>query len=145
MKPKVFLDANIYFSAARSPLGGSGFILELAKKGKLRLFVTTHVLKEAERNLRLKEDSRILLRYYQNLKFARPKIVKINRAKAKKKFGRIINEKDTLILAGAVEAKADYLVTLDKKHFFTRKIRLAKLPFKVVTPGQLIEKLAALV
>jgi len=34
---KVFLDANIFFAGARSPRGGSGFILELAKKKKLEI------------------------------------------------------------------------------------------------------------
>lgn len=140
MKPKVFLDANIYFSAARSPLGGSGFVLEFVKKRKLMLFVTTHVLKEAERNLRLKEDLRVLLRHYENLKLATPKIIKIDKNRAKEKLARIINEKDALVLAGAQKAKVNYLVTLDKKHFFTKEVRLAKLPFQIVIPGQLIEK-----
>ena len=137
------MDANIYFSAARSPLGGSGFVIELAKRKKLKLFATVEVLKEAERNLRLKEDIKVLVRYYENLEFAKPKIIKINKSKAKDKFGKIINEKDTLVLAGAERSKVDYLVTLDKKHFFINKLNLAELPFKIVTPGQLIEKLSA--
>lgn len=128
---KIFLDANIYFTAARSPSGGSSFVLEFVKKGKLKLFITTHVLKEAERNLRLKEDLRVLLRHYENLELAKPRIVKI--------------EKDALVLAGAQKAKVNYLVTLDRKHFFTKEVGLAKLPFQIVTPGQLIEKLATLI
>ncbi len=28
----IFLDANVFFAAAGSPTGGSGFILELAKR-----------------------------------------------------------------------------------------------------------------
>lgn len=143
MAIKAFLDANIYFAAARSPLGGSGFVLELAKKGKLEVFITREVLKEAERNLRLKEDVRVLVRYYENLKFTKLKIITIDKGKAKKKFEKIINEKDALVLAGAGKSKVDYLVTLDRKHFFTNKMRLARLPFKIVTPGQLIEELSA--
>lgn len=141
MAIKAFLDANIYFAAARSPLRGSGFVLELAKKGKLEVFITREVLKEAERNLRLKEDVRVLVRYYENLKFTKLKI--ITKGKAKKKFEKIINEKDALVLAGAGKSKVDYLVTLDRKHFFTNKMRLARLPFKIVTSGQLIEELSA--
>lgn len=141
MAIKAFLDANIYFAAARSPLGGSGFVLELAKKGKLEVFITREVLKEAERNLRLKEDVRVLVKYYENLKFTKLKI--ITKGKAKKKFEKIINEKDALVLAGAGKSKVDYLVTLDRKHFFTNKMRLARLPFKIVTSGQLIEELSA--
>lgn len=142
---KIFFDANIYFTAARSPEGGSGFVLEFVKKGEVKLFVTAHVLKETERNLRLKEDLKVLLRHYENLELAKPKIVKIDRTKAKKKFGKIINEKDALVLAGAEKAKVDYLVTLDRRHFFTKEVGSAKLPFQIITPGQLIEKLSALV
>lgn len=144
MVVKVFFDANIYFSAARSPRGGSGFIIEFVKKGKLKLFATPEVLKEAERNLRLKENIHVLVRYYENLKLTHPKMVKVNKDKAKKRFRKIINEKDALVLAGAEKAKVDYLVTLDRKHFFTKKIRQARLAFKIITPGKLIEKLSTL-
>lgn len=138
MTAKVFFDANVYFCAAKSPLGGSGLLVEFVKRKKLELFTTPEILKEAEKNLRLKEDLGVLVRYYENFKFARPKIIKIDRVRAKKKFGKIINEKDTLVLAGAQGAKVNYLVTLDKKHFFTEKLKSAGLSFEIVTPGQLI-------
>ncbi len=48
---KVFLDANIFFAAARSPKGGSGFILELAKIGKIEVITVSQALLEAERNI----------------------------------------------------------------------------------------------
>lgn len=137
------MDANIYFSAARSPLGGSGFVIALAKKRKFKVFASREVLKEAEINLRLKEDVKTLVRYYENLKGVKPKIIKIDKRRAKRKFSKIINEKDTLVLAGAEKAKVDYLVILDRKHFFARKVKETKLPFEIVTPGQLIEKLSA--
>jgi len=140
---RIFLDANIYFSAARSLQGGSAIVLEFAKKGRVELFATSAVLKEAERNLRLKEKVLVLIRHYGNLKLAKPKIVKISGRRAKEKLKLIINEKDALILAGAEKAKADYLVTLDKKHFFAEKVGLAKLPFEIITPGHLIERLVA--
>jgi predicted nucleic acid-binding protein len=51
---KVFLDANVFFAAVSSPKGGSHFILELAKKGKLEIITVNQALLEAERNI-LKE------------------------------------------------------------------------------------------
>lgn len=141
MAVKVFFDANVYFSAARSLLGGSSLIIEFVKKGKLKLFATPEVLKEAEKNLRLKENVEVLVRYYENLTSLNPKIIKINKKKAKQKFKKIINEKDVLVLAGAQKAKVNYLVSLDKKHFFAKKVKSAEFPFKILTPGQLIAEI----
>ena len=138
---RVFFDANIYFSAARSLLGGSALITEFVKKKKLLLFTTPEVLKEAETNLRLKENVQVLVRYYQNLSSIKPKIIRVSKKQAKIDFGRIINQKDALVLAGAKKTRVKYLVILDKKHFFTKKIKRAKLFFKILTPGDLIKQL----
>ncbi|MBU4299161.1 PIN domain-containing protein [Patescibacteria group bacterium] len=47
---EVFLDANIFFAGARSQKGGSGFILELAKRQKIEITTVSYVLLEAEQN-----------------------------------------------------------------------------------------------
>lgn len=141
MALKAFFDANIYFAAARSKGGGSSLIIDFVKKKQVQLFATAVVLREAERNLRLKENINVLLTHYDNLKASKPKIVKIDKIRAKKKFSQIINEKDALVLAGAEKAGVAYLITLDRRHFFTRKVQSANLSFKIVTPGQLIRRL----
>lgn len=52
---------------------------------------------------------------------------------------KLINEKDAIILAAAMNAKIDFLVTLDR-HFLTEDLR--KLPsFIVCSPGELLESL----
>ncbi len=139
---RVFLDANIYFSASRSPTGGSSVICELIRGKILKLFATSQVLKEARRNLSEKEKAEVSLRFYDILNSIKPKIVKINRSEAQENFGEIINEKDSLVLEGARKAKVQYLVTLDRKDFFTKKVKESNLPFEIVTPGELIRKLA---
>lgn len=139
---QIFLDANIYFSASRSPSGGSSVICELIKQKKLILFATHQVLKEAKKNLGESETTEINLRFYDLLKDLKPKIVKINKLEAEKNFGKIINQKDSLVLEGARKAKVKYLVTLDRKDFFTKKVREANLPFDIITPGELIRILA---
>lgn len=139
---KVFLDANIYFTASRSPSGGSSVICELINISKLTLFATRQVLKEAKRNLAAKEDIKVNLRFYDLLNTLKPKIVNIKKQEAEENFIKIINQKDCLVLEGAKKAKVNFLVTLDRKDFFTREIREAKLPFEIITPGELIKKLA---
>lgn len=37
--------------------------------------------------------------------------------------------------------KADFLITSDKKHFKTQRLKEAKLPFKIVTPKEFINEL----
>lgn len=137
---RVFLDANVLFSAANSPTGGSAYIFELAKKRKLKLFSSSLAFKEAEKNLREKTSEETLLRFYDLLEEAAIEFVTIKRLQAKKKFGKLVGEKDAPILAAAISAKADFLITLDKKHFLNQKVLKAKLPIKIVTPGQFVEK-----
>ena len=135
---KVFLDANILFCAARSSSGGSAFIINLAKARKIKAIVSDKVLKEADKNLRLKEPLKVLLKHYANLKGADLKIVTVSKNQAKI-YEKIINKKDSFIFAAAQKVKAEFLITLDKKHFFTSKIKKAKLPFKILNPEKFIK------
>ena len=47
------------------------------------------------------------------------------------------------MLAGADTAKADALITLDRKHLFAASVRQAKLPFEILTPGMFLRRLLA--
>lgn len=137
----VFLDANIYYSASRSPLGGSAELCRIIRARKLKIYATSLVLLEAERNIRKKEPATLHLAFYKLIENLKPKIINIDQRRAEDNFLKIINSKDTYVLEGARRARVDYLVTLDKKDFFTKKVKGAKLPFEILTPGQLILKL----
>lgn len=139
---KVFLDANVYFSASRSPAGGSSAILKLVEKKHLSVYATNQILREAERNIRKKEPLPTRLRFYELASEIKPKTITINKKNAEQRFLKIINRKDTYVLEGASRARVKYLVTLDRKHFFSEKVRKAKLPFKILTPGELLRELA---
>lgn len=137
----VFLDANVYYSASRSPSGGSSAICELIQAKKLTLFTTRQVLLEAERNIRKKESDSTRVRFYELIGELAPKIITVDKQKAETDFSKIIDRKDTHVLEGARRARVDFLVTLDKKHFLNDRIRRSKLPFEIVTPGELLRKL----
>ena len=139
---KVFLDANVYFSAARSKTGGSSAIIKLIKAKKLSCYATKTVLREAEKNIRLKEPVSTLIDFYQIVTEIKLNIVVIDKNEAEKRYTPVINRKDSYILEGTRKAKVDYLVTLDKKHFFTQKIQNTKLPFITLTPGDLLKELS---
>lgn len=140
---RVFLDANVYFSAARSKSGASAAVLELAKSKQLRVFATSTVLQEAERNIRLKESPAIRVRFYEMVKQCHPTSIAINKRQAEKRFLKIINRKDTYVLEGARKAKVKYLITLDRRHFMNPKMKTVAFPFRILSPGQFLRILAS--
>jgi predicted nucleic acid-binding protein len=140
---KLFLDANVFFAAVSSLKGGSNFILEIAKKGKLEIITVNQALLEAERNILKKLGVECLNRHYQNLLEIRPKIQFIGFITLEEiaKFKKLLPEKDIPILFGAIVSGANFLITLDRKHFLeNEKLKKLKLPFKIVNPGDFLKK-----
>jgi len=136
---KLFLDANVIYSASRSEKGASFAIFQLKNKFKIELISSKLALIEAERNIVEKETPSILNRFYYLLKEI--KIISVEGVKAKIFYKNIIEEKDAPILYGAKQSHVDFLITLDKKHFFTEKMREAKFAFRITTPGEFIMEL----
>ncbi len=135
----VFLDANVIFAACHSQSGGSAFIINLARLGDLKIVTSRLALKEAEKNLRIKSTEEALDRFYQ-LHGLGIDLVESDRMVAKQKFGKLVSDKDAPILASAIKSKANFLMTLDKKHFLSLKVRAVKLPINNVTPGEFIKE-----
>lgn len=136
---RLFLDANVIYSAAKSVSGASYEIFQIKDKLKINLISSQLALVEAERNITEKENSQIVERFYLLIKVI--KIVSVDSGKAKRFYSKIIEEKDAPILYGAKQIKADFLITLDKKHFFSQKMRKTRFPFKVMTSGQFVMNL----
>jgi predicted nucleic acid-binding protein len=138
---RLFLDANVLFSAARNPDGRAAAILALAERGLCELLPSPHAVEEARRNLTLKHPDRVarleeMLRAVVIGREASPQGVAWPLA-------QVLPPKDAPILAAAVEAKADLLVTGDLTHFghlYGRTIR----GVKVVTPATALARLLGL-
>ncbi|MEW6173696.1 MAG: PIN domain-containing protein [Bacillota bacterium] len=122
-KFKVFLDASCWVAAAGSPTGGSALILRLARAGFLRIMATKRVLKEAERNIRGKMGEKVLLRYYQEIGATEIELVDPSTVEEEAKWRDLVSEKDCHVLAGTYKAKAAVLVSLDKKHILTARVK----------------------
>jgi len=133
---KLFLDANIIYSASRSEKGASFAIFQLKNKFKIELISSKLAMIEAERNIVEKETLLILNQFYDFLKEI--SIISVESDKAKVFYKNIIEEKDAPILYGAKLSQENFLITLDKKHFFTEKIKNKKFPFKILTPGDFL-------
>jgi predicted nucleic acid-binding protein len=53
-RKRIFLDANILFTAAHNPDGKAALLVELAQKGHWDLFTSAYAIEEAVRNLEIK-------------------------------------------------------------------------------------------
>jgi len=112
---RLFLDANVLFTAAYSPEGRSAALFALAGSGMCSLVSSRHAIDEACRNLALKAPSAIsaieqLVALLEVAPEAGPGIV----AWAVRQG---LPPNDAPILAAAVAARVDLLVTGDRSHF----------------------------
>lgn len=112
---RLFLDANVLFTAAYSPEGRSAALFALAGSGVCSLVSSRHAIDEACRSLALKAPSAVpaidqLVALLEVASEAGPEIV----AWAARQG---LPPNDAPILAAAVAARVDLLVTGDRSHF----------------------------
>jgi predicted nucleic acid-binding protein len=139
-KPKLFINASVFIAAAGSPNGGSAAVLTLCQQGRFQAISTRLVLLEAMRNTAQKLGEEALLRLYHSLADLDLSVEGMPSAEALATYGRIIGEKDAHVLAAAVGSSADFLLTLDRKHFMTEKVKRAKLPVTILTPADFLRR-----
>ena len=125
---RLFLDANVLFSAAYK---ADARVLRLWKLSDVVLYSSRYALEEARFNLAEESQLRRLAALSEKVQFAEAS----NRSLP---HGVSLPEKDAPILLAAIEARADYLLTGDFRHFgpyFGRKIE----GVTVMLPGQYIK------
>lgn len=135
---KVFLDATILFSAAFSAKRASRELLRLAQQGKVDLVTSQIAITETERNLATKSDEGLLL--FQVLMERLPITVLENPSRiAVEQAAKYTALKDAPIVAGAIEAEADYLATFDRKHLINPPEVAANANITIATAGTVLE------
>ena len=112
---RVFLDANMISAAAHWPQGRARALFRLAASGRCELAASPHAIQEARRNLGLKsprgaEAVDALLEGVERVAEAAPRMVE-------SAAGHGLQDSDAPILAAAIAADADLLVTGDRTHF----------------------------
>lgn len=134
MPPLVFFNASVILAGLKSLTGASRKLLGWAAQGKIKAVVSEVVLDEVWRNFRKLSINEASLEkaiiFFQ--------IERVPAVEKLKRFERLaIDQDDVHVLASAKEAKADFLVTLDKKHILVlrKKIRWTK----IVSPGELLK------
>ena len=136
---KLFFDASVLIAAAHSPTSGSGYLLEACRRGRFKPVVTRLILIEAERSIKAKLGEEDLLRFYQLLGLVDFTIEPSVSAREVADYSYLVEEKDAHVLAAAVRSGAQFLLTLDTRHFMTERLSKAELGLIIVTPGHFIK------
>ena len=112
---RVFLDANVLFSAAYRETNSVRAFFTLARAGACTLCTSSHAVEEARRNLRLKHPARVSdLEHLLELVEVVPEPPGTALAWA---LNIGLPAKDAPILAAAVEARCPILATGDRSDF----------------------------
>jgi predicted nucleic acid-binding protein len=108
---RIFLDANILFTAAYSPDGLSALLFELRRRKILLLLTSEHALEEAQVNLRIKKTAAL------GVLTSMTELLELIHAPHQSPVLLDLPEDDLLIFASAVAGRASHLLTGDRKHF----------------------------
>ena len=135
--PEIFLDTSVIIAAVMSPTGGARLLFHLAQAGTVKLLVGKGVLEEAEEVMRRKAPEMLGL-LAQLLDEAKIEICKLPTPAQQKKAQSLLSySPDADVLAQAISANPDWLVSHDKEHFVGNPV-LDDLLFKIGTPGDVI-------
>lgn len=112
---RLFLDANVLFTAAHNAVGRSAALIELARLDRCAIVTSPHAFEEARRNLQLKYPEAL-----ERLNELRRVLVLASECPPDKlEWARShsLPAKDAPILGAAAHCSADLLVTGDHTHF----------------------------
>jgi predicted nucleic acid-binding protein len=113
---RLFLDASVLFAAAYSSTGASRELMRLALRGDAQLLISRFVLEETARNLSAKASSEISATFRQLIAALDLKVIPDPSRENVLAAAAYTALKDAPVVAAAINAQADYLVTLDRKH-----------------------------
>ena len=109
---RLFLDANVIFTGAHNPQGLTYALLQRTSLLSLKIYTSEYALEEARYNLALKFPN--TLNQFEKLK----KQLEIIAVSVDEKFNPLKLPPDDLpIFQGALQCRAEYLLTGDKKAF----------------------------
>ena len=133
---KVFIDTNVLIAGLASVTGASATVLDLCEAESVQVVISRQVLVEADRNFSAKLPT-LITRFRQFIQNLAPEMVDDPPIKAVEKAATLVDRKDATILAAAIEAKVDYLITLDRKHFLKQKVQ-RNIAIEVCTPADFL-------
>ena len=138
-KLRLFLDASVIIAGIASLTGASGIILSLCEAGQVQAVVSEAVLDECQRNLQRKLPE-MMPRFQRVMEALKLEVVPYPSLERVRRCEVIIHRKDAHILAAAIEARPDYLITLDVTHFLKDPSVGQKSGLRIVSPGDFLNE-----
>ena len=137
--PELFLDSSVLMAGICSSQGVSRVLLLLSEDKKIRITISEQVIIEVERNIARKIP--------KILSYAREMIlqsqIKIVRDPSKmdvfQHLDWISHPADVPILVAEANAKTEYLVTLNTKHFLDNPQVALRAGLRIGTPGDALK------
>ena len=142
MTIRIFADANILIAGADSRSGASRAVLLMAEIGLFKLVVSRQIIDEAERNIR-KKLPRALPNFAEQMTNLNLEIVDDPNSVDAAKWESIIEAKDAPIIAAAVLAKVDRILSLNSKDFTQEVAEKCGIPIQL--PGQFIQEIRTII
>jgi len=135
---RIFLDANVIFAGLYSTRGAPNAILKAHIDGLVAAVVSRQVIEETVANIRNKQPHLVPILYFllQNAPF---EIQPDPTADEVQRWAGIIHPTDAPVLAAAIAAQPDALVTGNTRHFTPEVAKKAHL--RILTPAQFVEEI----
>ncbi len=108
---RLFLDANVLFTAAHNPSGKAALIIDLGTQGYWEVVTCSYAIEEAQRNISIKFPD-----YLKRFETTVTKIVRVP-SRSGQNCPALLPEKDRPILEAAILCEATHLLTGDIKDF----------------------------
>jgi predicted nucleic acid-binding protein len=136
---KLFLDSSALFAGIASADGAARVLLLLGEAGQIEVWISEQVVAETERALARKAP-RALPAFRQALHGSGVLIVADPGAEEVAAAGDWISHAaDVPILVAARKVKADFVVTLNRKHFLDDPVVATRSGLRLCTPGEALE------
>lgn len=130
-----FIDASVILAALGSRTGGSSQILRLIRGRKINGITSQAILEEVLRNaykIKITESEVSRMISTSSLK-----VIPAPISEEVEKYLDKTAAKDAHVVASAIKSKAEVIITLDKKHLLSKKIR----GLGILTPGEFLRNL----
>lgn len=108
---RLFLDANVLFTAAHNPSGKAALIIDLGAQGYWKVISCSYAIEEARRNISIKFPD-----YLKRFEALMGTVIKVP-FRSGRNCPVILPEKDRPILEAGIHCKASHLLTGDIKDF----------------------------
>src|SRR3989338_4474591 len=136
-KFKVFLDTSAILAGLNSPAGAAGVVLSLCREEAILPIISPDIVVETDRNIGKKFPD--LYHEWQSFLLIPPTITEPPTIEEIRVAFTILPTDDAPILASAMKAGPDFLLTWNTRHFLRTAV-LEAVPFPIVVPGNFLKR-----